>query len=408
MKGTFIFVACGADEHITTLNFGLSHLKRFSNRPVIVLTDSRRNTLTIEHDNVVDVQTPVALDHHQASIYLKTAAHRFVPSGHNYCYLDTDVLAVSDMCDGIFREVKEPVRFAPDHCRMPRFSAHAVNCNCAERWSSHGLALQSALARHDRNQQLTDPETLRLGTKLKTQLALLDRSLLCKAGTAARYLASVRHFNLNDEFVFDKKQRVWRSKNGVDVLFEVDVKAIEREIGFKYDRWSREWTTSEGESIWKEECDHLRDAILKKFRIRVKERNWQHWNGGVFLFNDQSHKFLESWHSKTMETFDDPYWKTRDQGTLIATAWEFGLEDHPVLDKKWNFLADFNNPSLQLRPETGEFTDDGWQTSTTPALIHIYHHFGDEDWPIWNWVAATQHSNLSAQGCMEFNDPRIA
>jgi hypothetical protein len=403
MSGIFIFVACGADEHITTLNFALGHLRCFSGRPVIVITDSRRNTLTIEHDNVVDVQTPEALDHHQASIYLKTAAHRFVPVGHDYCYLDTDVLAVSDMCDGIFREVKEPVRFAPDHCRMPRFSAHAVNCNCAERWSSHGMTLQSALALHDRNQQLTDPEILGLGTRLKTQLALLDRSLLYKAGAAVRYLVSWRSFNFNDEFAFDKRQRVWRSKDGREVLFEVNVKAIERETGFKYDRWSRQWTTCDGESIWKEECDHLREAILRKFGIRVKERDWQHWNGGVFLFNDQSHAFLESWHRKTMEVFNDPFWKTRDQGTLIATAWEFGLENHPVLDKKWNFLADFNNSRLQLRPETSEFTDDGWQTSTVPALVHIYHHFGDEDWPIWNWVAGTPHSGHPALDITEMH-----
>lgn len=407
MSDSFIFVACGADEHIRTLQVALSHLNRFSSRPVTVITDSRRNTICIDHESVVDVPTPQHLDHHQASIYLKTAAHRFVPSGNDYCYLDTDVLAISEKCDGIFEEFYGPVRFAADHCTLPKFSAHAVNCNCTARWSSHGQALQSALALHDRNQKLTDPETLRLGARLRSQLAQIDQSLLYKAGAAARYLTSIRQFNFNDEFVFDKKKRVWRSKDGREVLFEVDVKAIERETGFKYDRWSREWTTRDGESIWKEECDHLREAIHKKFGTRVKERDWQHWNGGVFLFNDQSHAFLESWHRKTMEIFDDPYWKTRDQGTLIATAWEFGLEKHPVLDKKWNLLADFNNPALQLRSETGEFTDDGWQTSTVPALVHIYHHFGDEGWPIWNWVAATRHSGLAAQGSTEFTDPRI-
>jgi hypothetical protein len=49
--------------------------------------------------------------------------------------------------------------------------------------------------------------------------------------------------------------------------------------------------------------------------------DWQHWNGGVFLFDDSSVEFLSSWHEKTvMRIFDLPNWKTRDQGTLIATG----------------------------------------------------------------------------------------
>ena len=33
------------------------------------------------------------------------------------------------------------------------------------------------------------------------------------------------------------------------------------------------------------ECDHLRTAIHEKFSVEVDDPNWQHWNGGVFLFD---------------------------------------------------------------------------------------------------------------------------
>jgi hypothetical protein len=122
------------------------------------------------------------------------------------------------------------------------------------------------------------------------------------------------------------------------------------------------------------------------FQIDVKDTNWQHWNGGLFLFNDASSAFLSMWHKLTLAAFELPNWKTRDQGTLIATVWKLGLENQPVLTKKWNFLADANNEHLTFEGK-GTFNDGSSIYSFDVALIHIYHRFGDETWDLWNHIA---------------------
>ena len=56
--GTFVFVVCGAEEHIDTLHFSLRYLKHFSDSGIIVLTDSTRNAKPVVHDRIIDVKTP--------------------------------------------------------------------------------------------------------------------------------------------------------------------------------------------------------------------------------------------------------------------------------------------------------------------------------------------------------------
>ncbi len=129
----FVFVVCGAREHVETLHYSLRYLKHFSRNEIIVVTDSSRNEIAVEHDKVVDVKTPEHYNHHQASIYLKVGLNKFLPKGFNYCYLDTDVIALSGECDDIFRQKKGVITFAPDHCRMPKFSPSAVKCDCFEK-----------------------------------------------------------------------------------------------------------------------------------------------------------------------------------------------------------------------------------------------------------------------------------
>jgi hypothetical protein len=88
------------------------------------------------------------------------------------------------------------------------------------------------------------------------------------------------------------------------------------------------------------ECDHLRQGIREKFGIEITEPDWQHWNGGVYLFDAESTEFLDTWHDLTRRIFADPFWKTRDQGTLVATVWKLGLEEQPTLDRKFNYIVD--------------------------------------------------------------------
>lgn len=384
-KNIFVFVVCGGKEHIDTLHFSLKYLNRFSKCNILVVTDSSRNEIPLNHNDIVDVETPKEFNHHQASIYLKTGLHKFLPKGNNYCYLDTDVIALSEECDKIFDEFIAPIRFAPDHCTVKKFSPYAVNCGCMEKWQKDRAIFNKSLEKHDKNRQIKDEFVLQKAKELQFHFEELKKSPPKKLLTALRYFTSYPKFKLNKQFYFDKKKRTWYINSGETIMYEVDVKAIQRETGLKYNKWKQQWLNKKGEDIWKDECNHLVEQIRTTFDINVEETDWQHWNGGVFLFNDESHAFMDAWFDKTMHIFSLPEWKTRDQGTLIATAWEFGLESHPSLSKKWNFIADENNSNLDYK--SGYiFTDDDWKNEYTVKLIHIYHRFGDESWDLWNYI----------------------
>ena len=132
-------------------------------------------------------------------------------------------------------------------------------------------------------------------------------------------------------------------------------------------------------------CGHLMQNIREKFNIILPDRKWTHFNGGVFLFSKDSYDFLEAWHNKTMSVFKDPEWKVRDQGTLAATTWEFGLQHQPRLPEEYNFIADFNNPLITFDEQKG-FTKDNFVTGIKPRFIHVYHNFGNKNWDIWQGV----------------------
>lgn len=384
-KQVFVFVVCGAAEHIDTMHLSMAYLKKYSKNEVWVLTDSSRNEINIQHDRVIDVKTPSGFNHHQASIYLKTGIHKFLPAGHTYCYLDTDVIALSNECDEIFEEFTAPVKFAPDHCRVRKFSAYAVNCGClASREKDRAIFQQ--FVNEVNASTIIDPALAAKGTELQFEFDKLKSAPVKRLTTAIRYFTSYPVFKFNSHFHFNKKTKTWHLNTGEVVMYEMNIAKMEKATGLKYNKWTQKWHNKEGEDIWQDECNHLTDEIRREFNIDVTEKNWQHWNGGVFLFNDSSHAFLDAWHDKTMQIFKLAKWKTRDQGTLIATVWEFGLQHHPTLSKKWNFIADYYNKGLMLKPEENRVTDDAFQTSYQPAFIHVYHNWGKHDWPLWQWI----------------------
>ena len=391
MKKVFIFVVCGAKEHIDTLHFSIDYLKCFSKQEIWVLTDSSRNEIPVSHESVIDIKTPEELDHHQASIYLKTGIYKFVPKGNMYCYLDTDIIAFSDGVNLIFDEYVPPITFAPDHCRVKKFSPYALNCGCKEDWEKDRALFDGALNKYDKNRQIKDTRIQKEAKELQLVFDELKQSKLKKVRTAARYVLSYPRFKLNNSFSFDRKNRVWQNQSGETVMYEVDIKSIEKETGLKYNRLFGKWLNNSKEDIWKDECDHLGEAISIKFEIGRKIGNWQHWNGGVFLFSDDSHSFLEFWHTHTIEAFSDPYWKTRDQGTLIATVWKFGLEGHPTLDRKWNLIADYYNPYLKWIDDQVLRIDK--DLHIRPELVHVYHHFEDNNWEFWRQLIANAERN---------------
>jgi hypothetical protein len=385
-NNVFVFVVCGASEHINTLHLSLKYLKRFSKNEIIIVTDTSRNEIEICHHQIIEVKVDDKYNNHQASIYLKTGLHKFLPKGNNYCYLDTDVVALSNDCDAIFDEFISPIRFAPDHCKIRKFSPYAVNCDCTIRWKKNRDLFEKYITCAN-NKIIKDPHLLNKASELQNLFNSLKKRSLKSIFTTVRFFISYPVFKLNDEFFFNKKSRTWHIKSGEIIIYEGDSsKLVKIPDGLFYDKINKRWLDKNGDDIWLDECNHLIDYIKQTFNIEVKDKNWQHWNGGVFLFNDDSHPFLEAWFSKNIHIFGLSKWKTRDQGTLIATAWEFGLANHPTLSKKFNFIADYNNNGVQINHATNQITDDGFATTQSPVFIHVYHHWMDKNWPIWQWI----------------------
>jgi hypothetical protein len=341
-KNVFIFVVCGTKEHIDTLHFSLKYLKKYSKNEIWILTDSSRNETDVVHQYIIDIETPKEFNHHQASIFLKTGIHKFVPKGNNYCYLDTDVIALCSDVDTIFEQYLAPIRFAGDSITIDYFSPYALNCNCLEKYISNEQYLKVTLAEIEERVE-----------RSKISSGYWRRRML--------YLLPFRYYHLDSEFYLEKETETWYLKNGTPLTLENIHK----------------------EHNGKNKCSHLRDLLLSENQDFKIDESWQHWNGGVFLFNDESHPFLDTWHQLTLASFEDTYWKTRDQGTLIKTIWKFGLQNHPRLEKKWNFLADSNNPLINC-DQFGNFTGDGWRTKLNVNFVHVYHRFGDTNWHIWN------------------------
>ncbi|MCO5260549.1 MAG: hypothetical protein M9916_10430 [Crocinitomicaceae bacterium] len=328
-KNCFIFVVCGAKEHIDTLHFSLEYLKKYSKNEIWVLTDTSRNEIPVQHKDIIDVVTPKEFNNHQASIYLKTGIHNYFPKGNKYCYLDTDVVALNQDVDRIFDEYSAPITFANDHFNVNHFSVYAINCNCLEKFNNIEKEIEHHVEMSKRNSFYWFKKLL--------------------------YIIPTRFYRLNKHFKLEKKTGIWYNHHNEPITH---INA---------------------------HCSHLTDVIKKEMDIAI-DGNWKHFNGGVFLFDDNSHSFLNAWHKLTTEKFDDPYWRTRDQGTLIATTWKFELQNHKTLDKKWNFIADSKNDSLHLDKENDFFTDDNWKTKIKPNFIHIFYRFGDKTWDVWNYV----------------------
>jgi hypothetical protein len=384
-KNVFVFVVCGAREHIDTLHYSLQALSKYSQNGIIVVTDLSRNEIPVTHSNVIDVKTPSGYNHHQASIYLKTGLHKFLPSGNNYCYLDTDVVAVRQGVDSIFAGFIAPVTFAPDHCVLSQFSPSAINCNCQKQFEQWQSELKQLFSEH--KDIIREPENIDKKNRLLLQLEERKKNKLAYWWLSLRFNLSRKMFKLDEDTFLDKINHVWIDKNGAPVLYERHVPAVVDVIESKspFRAPDRITWTREGKNVFDCRCTHLTQQILKTFDVDVTDNNWQHWNGGVFLFNDTSHLFLEKWHQHTLRIFTLPEWKTRDQGTLIATVWQLGLQQHPTLSQRYNLIADYGHKGIKHTGGLRFLLSDN-DEEIKPYFVHVYHHWADKTWDVWQEV----------------------
>ncbi|MBX2903866.1 MAG: hypothetical protein KF872_09945 [Chitinophagales bacterium] len=392
-ENVFVFVVCGGKEHIDTLHFSLAALKKYSASKIVVLTDSARNETPVIHDAVIDVKTPENFSHHQASIYLKTGIHKFLPKGNMYCYLDTDVVALNNKVDAVFNHFKAPIVFAPDHCLSNQFSPEALNCGCKERFKEWETELNGLLERYEK--QKRKPENLEKKEQLKQLLADIKEQKLRYQWISFKFNLSKQKFKLHNDAFFLKGEGVWVDKEGEPILYEKRMPDIEEVSPYrKYGSVPHVWKRDGIDVYDHPQCNHLHDAIKEQFGIEVADRHWQHWNGGVFLFNDESADFLERWHKKTIEIFSLPYWRVRDQGTLIATVWELSLQTHAMLPRQFNLIVDYSKKDTQHLGNL-RFNVSAEEDEIEPCFIHVYHHWADHEWDVWQAIEA--HTGLSVE-----------
>lgn len=392
MQQVFVFVVCGGQEHIDTLNFSLQYLRHFSKKAIWVVTDSRRNEGEIQHTDIIDIETPKEMDNHQASIYLKTGLHKFLPQGNLYCYLDTDIMALDEQVDEIFNEYVPPITFAPDHCVMKYFGVSAVMCNCTSYYKGLLDQIDVIMKKYDPNYGLM-PDT-----KIQDDIQQKQQSVKANRFSALwhylKYQLSGNRYQLG-QYSYHKDKKYWTNNEGEIVLYnhQVDYEqiysVIKEDLNLILDKEKGLWQLDDGRYLL-DYCEHFQEQLSKDFHVGGIPQDWQHWNGGVFLFDDQGHEFLEAWHKKCLFVFNSPDWRTRDQGALIATVWEFGLQDHPTLSKVWNFIVDaqkeVNNELMIFDAATQTFSDGKNEQGYTPHFIHVYHDFGKTDWYLWQWI----------------------
>lgn len=391
-ENVFVFVVCGDRQYTDSLSLAIQSLKKKSRSRILVVTDSRRNQDMISGAEVMDVETPSELNHHQASVFLKTSVNRYVRNDHGLCcYLDSDIITSGDLPDDVFSHYRGIIGFAEDHLSLDLFSPYAVQCNCLNESRSKESLLHQAQNGYaeiqnswhsftdqsgGRDLQAIIAETRRLWMKNAAYLGLymlkLNLPMFRKAPLKAYY--------------FDKKENAWYDPEGRKILYPLIpyYEYIHQKTGFSYDKKGCFWFDGSRQDVCIPCCHHLHQQIEKESGIKIRPADWQHWNGGMFVFSKDSDDFLDSWHDSTMRIFKDPAWRTRDQGTLAMTAWKFGLQKTRLIPSVFNYIVDSGKAGL-VWGERGVSRDHG-KTWDRPQMMHIYHRFGDESWDFWQFI----------------------
>lgn len=400
---SFVFVVCGAKPFISELNFSLRFLRYFSRHRIVVLTDSRRNEIPIEHNDIIDVETPGHFGHHQAHLWLETRLPEFMnlQAGDRCCYLDSDVVAINDTINQVFEHYHAPITAAYDHCSFDYFSVGVVNCQCRSEFRE--IEEQFAMMlnyfpeiklneEHIQQQRLMLKSVFR---KMKFNL-FADK---CKGlkYIQQRYLKKQNDIVLNGQIRFSFADYCWRNMQGdiLDFDYPYYYGKLKKEHGI-YIR-NAKWYHRSGRELAPDtpHCSHLRHYLRKNYGINIPG-NWRHRNGGVFLFGHESKNFFAQWHTYTMSEIEKGYIKPYDdQATLAVCMWQHSIENSNLLPDEFNFIADHGNKNIAYCSTRG-YTRNAFATISTPALLHVYNEWGNPSWDIWQSVIETgqQHGIL--------------
>jgi len=387
----FVYVVCGAKEYIEQLNFSLRYLRHFSKYPIIVVTDKSRNEAAIVHETVVDVKTPEHLNNHQAHLFIETKLTHFIDLKENdiCCYLDSDIIALNENINEVFEHYKPPVTFAKDHCTIDFFSPKIMHCDCFENFKKKEELFHRVINMLPKV-NTSDENSINVAL-LEKSFRVLKAKPLTNLHKIIQYVFR-RYFSKKSSFtffnfIFKHSDYCWYNFKGEIIAY--DFKHYNQEIfkktGVYYN--GKDWVNTKKDLIKPQlpHCNHLREHLNQTYNISIPQ-NFRHWNGGVFLFGLKSKEFMDYWHQVTMaESAKGKIKYYDDQGTLIVTSFKYGTEKNPSLPVRFNFIADYNNKATRWDSRRG-FTYNDFKTIFSPAFLHIYHHWGDDTWDIWQSV----------------------
>ena len=135
MKRGFVFCVCG-NEQVARLNRSLAFLKKFTKLDIVVA--KARAFVPIYHDQIISCRVPEEFTNQAATTSLKTALHRIMPTEcTEWCYLDSNVIAVDSDIDRVFDRRKGPIGFARDRADIDSQSSNALDCGCSSRRCRH-------------------------------------------------------------------------------------------------------------------------------------------------------------------------------------------------------------------------------------------------------------------------------
>ena len=387
----FVYVVCGDEYYIEQLNVSLRFLRYHSKYPILVVTDLNRNKGNITHDtdHIIHVETPVEMSNNEASIFLETSLLQHLPSkgGEVFCYLDSDVIAVSEEINHVFNEIRPWPRFAPDHCDIDHHSPHAMTCSCIDHFAHKSEAwhyLQNVIPGVPASQNSKREALAKRFKAMKSRPLRYFPAILWYV--LRRYVLPVNSFHMAG-FRFDKKTHCWYDG---DACIDFDKawyhRKIRRDKGFV--QKANHWYDSNGNLLRPEtpHCSHLREFLSAKEGLEIPA-DFRHWNGGVFLFDRASEHIMQTWHQLSCDLMKNKQIRTKyiDQVSLIMTAFRYGFHDKAPLPVKYNFITDAENSQVAWHPDKG-YTCDGFNTVFHPAFLHVYHHWGKSDWSIWQSV----------------------
>jgi hypothetical protein len=395
----FVYAVCGGAEYIRQLNFSLKFLKHFSKFPIIVVTDVARNEIPIKHDQILNIKTPENLNNHRAHLFIETNLPNYLKLNENdiCCYLDSDVIALSPKINEVFTHFQYPITFAKDHCEIDIFSSKIMNCGCIDEFKERRDLFFDIIEMLPQI-KTGNKEIFVKSDKLKNFFKDLKNKPIRNIPNILKYL-TLRYFSKKEklsfgDFTFNRNNHCWYDKhnNIINYDFKFYKTKIYKTYGVKFSKGK--WIDKKNRIIQPElhYCNHLRNYLNDTYKITIPA-NFRHWNGGVFLFNKHSKDFMDYWHKITLEeSFKGKIKFYDDQATLVVSAFKFNTYNNKSLPVKFNFIADYNITETIWSSELG-YTYNNFKSVFEPAFIHVYHHWGDEEWDIWQSILQLAKKN---------------